>query len=174
MSEGPSTARSAAPSLIASALVRWPMRFLGLMMLAGVAINIANVIGRYLFNAPIFWAEEILVYMMIWAVFIGLPAIVIENAHLRMDLFYAMMGARFRRAIDGLVTAVSLACGVFGVTTSWQVVTLLGSNRQTSVAAGAPMALVHASLLTGFALMLLAVAIGPFLPRAKLPEESGQ
>ena len=170
MSKGP----GAAPALIAAVLVRWPMRFLGLMMLAGVLINIANVIGRYLFNAPIFWAEEILVYMMIWAVFIGLPAIVIENAHLRMDLFYAMMSARLRRAVDWLATVVALVCGWFGVYYSWQVVTLLAANRQTSVAAGAPMALVHASLLTGFALMLLAAAIGPFLPRIKLPGESDQ
>ena len=162
----------AAPALIAAALVRWPMRFLGLMMLAGVVINIANVIGRYVYSAPIFWAEEILVYMMIWAVFIGLPAIVIANAHLRMDLFYAMMSARLRRVVDWLATMVAFACGLFGVYYSWQVVTLLAANRQTSVAAGAPMALVHAALLTGFALMLLAAAIGPFLPKAISPEES--
>ena len=164
----------AAPARIAAALVRWPMRFLGLMMLAGVVINIANVIGRYLYSAPIFWAEEILVYMMIWAVFIGLPAIVINNAHLRMDLFYAMMNPRLRRAVDWLAALVSLACGVFGVYYSWQVVTLLAANRQISVAAGAPMALVHAALPMGFALMLLAVAIGPFLPEAKSPQEPAQ
>ena len=105
----------AAPALIAAALVRWPMRFLGLMMLAGVVINIANVIGRYVYSAPIFWAEEILVYMMIWAVFIGLPAIVIANAHLRMDLFYAMMSARLRRVVDWLATMVAFACGLFCV-----------------------------------------------------------
>ena len=99
------TARAAA--WLAGALTRWPRAFLGLMMLIGVAINIANVIGRYLFNAPLFWAEEVLVYMMIWAVFIGLPAIVVDNAHLRMDLFYNLMGPRLKRAVDGLMTLLA-------------------------------------------------------------------
>ena len=158
------TARAAA--WLAGALTRWPMAFLGLMMLIGVAINIANVIGRYLFNAPLFWAEEVLVYMMIWAVFIGLPAIVVDNAHLRMDLFYNLMGPRLKRAVDGLMTLLALACGGFGVFYSWQVVTLLAANRQTSVASNVPMALVHAGLLIGFALMLLALVVRPFAQAA--------
>ena len=33
---------------------------LGCVMLAGVLLNLANVIGRYAFAKPIFWAEEVL------------------------------------------------------------------------------------------------------------------
>ena len=51
-----------------------------------MAINIANVIGRYVFDAPVSWAEEVLSYMIIWGVFIAVGAITYQGNHLRMDL----------------------------------------------------------------------------------------
>jgi TRAP-type C4-dicarboxylate transport system permease small subunit len=38
--------------------VRAPYLITGVIFLAAAFINIANVIGRYVFSAPIFWAEE--------------------------------------------------------------------------------------------------------------------
>jgi TRAP-type C4-dicarboxylate transport system permease small subunit len=139
-------------------LVRLPMHVLGLVLLAGVGLNLANVVARYVFSAPIFWAEEVLVYAMIWAVFIALPAVTFQNAHLRMDLFYLAMPGRLRWLVDLLCVLIFLACGVFAAFYSYRVVALLGANNQTSVAAGLPMAAVHAALPIGFALMIVAVA----------------
>ena len=51
--------------------VRAPYLITGMIFLAAALINIANVIGRYVFSAPIFWAEEVLVFMVIWAVFLS-------------------------------------------------------------------------------------------------------
>ena len=43
-------------------------------MLVGVAISFANVIARYVFGYALFWAEETLVFLAIWGVFIGVAA----------------------------------------------------------------------------------------------------
>jgi TRAP-type C4-dicarboxylate transport system permease small subunit len=44
---------------------------LGFFLLVGIVINLSNVFNRYILNSAIFWAEEVLVGMSIWGVFIG-------------------------------------------------------------------------------------------------------
>jgi TRAP-type C4-dicarboxylate transport system permease small subunit len=145
------------------------MLVLGVVLLGGVGLNLANVIARYVFSAPIFWAEEVMVYAMIWACFIALPAVTYQNAHLRMDLFYMAMRSRPRRLVDLVTVLIYGACGLFAAYYSYRVVAVLAANSQMSVAAGLPMAAVHAALPIGFALMVVAVAARLACP----PSEAG-
>ena len=55
--------------------VKIPFAICGVLVLTAVAINIANVIGRYVFDAPVSWAEEVMSYGIIWGVFIAVAAI---------------------------------------------------------------------------------------------------
>lgn len=55
---------------------------LGALILAGVGINFANVVGRYVFLKPIIWAEEVLVFIMVWCVMLGATLVTWENQHL--------------------------------------------------------------------------------------------
>ena len=41
----------------------------GTLLVLSVAINFANVIGRYFFSASIYWAEEIMLFLMVGCVF---------------------------------------------------------------------------------------------------------
>lgn len=141
------------------AFVTLPTWILGALMLAEVAINFANVVGRYGFGRPIFWAEEILVFLTIWGVFIGLAAITYNGAHLNMDLFSARIGGRWKLALNALVAAALVACSVFVIVQSYQVVSLFAQAGQVSLAAGVPKAIPHAALLVGFALTVLAVIV---------------
>src|SRR3954451_8393527 len=90
--------------------VRVPYLATGVIFLAAAFINIANVIGRYVFSAPIFWAEEVLVFMVIWAVFLSAIAITFNGGHLSMDLFYAKLKAPWKQIVNGLIVAVFLVC----------------------------------------------------------------
>jgi TRAP-type C4-dicarboxylate transport system permease small subunit len=137
-------------------LPRW---VLGTLMLLGVAINFANVIGRYAFGHALFWAEEMMVFITIWGVFIGLAAITYDGDHLNMDLFSSAIRGPWRFVVNGFVAAAMIACCVFVVLQSYQVVTLFAQTNQVSVAAGVPKAIPHAALLTGFALAALAVVV---------------
>jgi TRAP-type C4-dicarboxylate transport system permease small subunit len=141
------------------AFVTLPNWILGTLMLAGVAINFANVVARYAFGRPFFWAEEILVFLTIWGVFIGLAAISYNGGHLNMDLFSAALRGRLKVALNAVVTLVLLAICVFVIAQSYQVVALFASAGQVSVAAGVPKAIPHAALLAGFALTVLAVVV---------------
>ena len=55
--------------------VSLPRALIATLILVGVAINFANVISRYLFNFALFWAEEAMVFIIVWCVFIGAIAV---------------------------------------------------------------------------------------------------
>jgi TRAP-type C4-dicarboxylate transport system permease small subunit len=137
--------------------VRLPYLITGTLLLVATAINLANVIGRYLFGAAIFWAEEILVFIVIWSVFLTVPSIAYRGDHVSMDLFTARFRPPWRRLVNSAMVVLLIACGVFVVVQSYRVVTLHARMGAVSVAAGVPLAIPHAALLVGFVLTVLAV-----------------
>jgi TRAP-type C4-dicarboxylate transport system permease small subunit len=143
-----------AARLLFVSLPRWIM---GGALIAGLAINLANVIGRYAFGFSLHWAEEVLVYLMIWGVFIGVAAVAYKGEHLNMDLFSSSMGRPWSTIINACMVLILLLCCGFAISQSWKVVSLFVQAGQVSVAAGIPKAIPHAALLVGFSLMLLAV-----------------
>ena len=142
--------------LIFVTLPRWVM---GVVMLAGVAICFSNVVARYLFGHALFWAEEVMVFLMIWGVFLGAAAAAYERAHLNMDLFSNTFRGRAAYALNAALVAVLLAACIFMVVQSWQVVTLFYQSGVRSVSAGVPKWISHSALPVGFALMALAVLV---------------
>jgi C4-dicarboxylate transporter DctQ subunit len=130
---------------------------MGILMLAGVAICFSNVVARYLFGYALFWAEEVMVFLIIWGVFIGVGAAAYERAHLNMDLFSNSFKGSVLAFLNALLVAVLLACCVFMIVQSWQVVTLFYQGGVTSVSAGVPKWIAHLALPVGFALLAVAV-----------------
>ena len=139
--------------------VKIPYFIMGWLILIGVAINFSNVISRYVFGNALFWVEEILVFMVIWSVFIGIVSIAYNGAHLKMDLVSGHIGNPWKSIINGIMITAFILCCAFVILQSYQVVSLMGKLGQVSVAASVPMIIPHAALLVGFALMILAVII---------------
>jgi C4-dicarboxylate transporter DctQ subunit len=136
-----------------------PRWILGAIMLVGVAICFANVVSRYVFGAAIFWAEEVLVFLTIWGVFIGTAAAAYDGAHLNMDLFQRLVRGRARTALNLVVALVIVVCCAFAAWQSLTVVKLFLAGGQVTVAAQLPKAIPHAALLAGFTLTALAVVV---------------
>jgi TRAP-type C4-dicarboxylate transport system permease small subunit len=141
------------------ALVTVAEAVLGALMLVGVCITFANVIGRYVFGTAIYWAEEILVFIVIWGVFVGLIVLTYKGEYLSMDLFTAHLRGRARFALDLLVTAVLVACCAYAAWQSWQVLSLFIQTDQRTVSAGIPKAIPHAALLVGLTLVPVAALL---------------
>jgi TRAP-type C4-dicarboxylate transport system permease small subunit len=130
---------------------------LGAMMIVGVFLNLANVIGRYVFLKPIIWAEEILTYGMVWVVMLGATLVTWRGSHLKMDAIYDLMPSTLKRFINALINLTLLALSGFVVVQSYTFVSFLARVDQRSVAAEIPMALVHGSVLVGFSFVILVV-----------------
>ena len=134
-----------------------PRFALGTLISIGVVINVANVAGRYLFNSPIIWAEEILVFIMIACVFLGAILVTWEGQHIRMDLFSSRVGQPWRRIIRVLDTLVFVLVCLFVVRHSYNFVQLLYETGQRTVVARLPAWLMHGAILAGFTGMALVV-----------------
>lgn len=136
-----------------------PTWLLGTLMLVAVAINFANVIGRYAFGYAIFWAEEVMVFITIWSVFIGFVAITFNGDHLNMDLLSSRVRGGARVVLNAITVFAFVVCCGFVVLQSWKVVSLFAQSGAVSVSAGIPKAIPHAALLFGFAAGALAALV---------------
>lgn len=137
--------------------VTLPHWLMGCLMLGGVAICCANVVARYFFGLAIFWAEEVMVFLVIWGVFLALIAASYERAHLNMDLFSNSFTGRAKTAFNALAVVGLLLCCGFMAVQSWKVVGLQYQAGAVSVSAGVPRWIPNAALLVGFSFAGLAV-----------------
>ena len=125
------------------------MGFLGGMVL----LTFTDVIGRRLFNTPVFGAHDITEHLMAVIVFSGLPLLTARRAHLSIDLFDSWLLRRQWRVwhyiVNGLIASVlGLIAFEFAVS-----VGEAESMREVSQALGIPRAWMYAylSLTSGLA-----------------------
>jgi len=129
---------------------RLPRLMIGLLLFLAVAINIANVIARYLFHAPLIWAEEILTFIMIWSVFTGIILVSGRQEHLKMDLVAVAFPKGFTRRMSLIIEVVTVIVCAVMVVASTQVLIALGSYDQRSIVAEIPMVVPHFAIPLGF------------------------
>lgn len=122
----------------------------GALMLGAVGVNLANIVGRYVFARPFIWAEEIMQFLDVWAVMLGAAVIAREASHLRMDALHHLASPRVRRALDLLTDVVTFAVVVYVALQSVDMIRMLTRTAQRSVIAGVPMNLMYAAILVGF------------------------
>jgi TRAP-type C4-dicarboxylate transport system permease small subunit len=167
MTEGhsPAPARPAEPptpqatSPIQLILVKIPHVICGVLLLAAIAINVSNVIGRYVFSAPLNWAEEVMIYIVVWGVFISLGSITYQGLHLRMDLLVMTASRKLRMLLGGLTVILMIVCATFVMVQTTKIVQLYLGTGETSMGAKVPLVYPHSALLLGFFLVVVAALI---------------
>ena len=131
-------------------------RFLiGLLGAMAMLIGLVQVIGRYV--APryaISWAEEVIVYLIVWCIMLAASQLVRTDAHVRPDLVLRAVSPRLQRWMEvaNCVAAIVFCVGLawYGwsiVATSWQLDERSSSDLQF------PMWLYSAAVPTGALLM---------------------
>jgi TRAP-type C4-dicarboxylate transport system permease small subunit len=123
------------------------------LLAASVAINFANIIGRYFFSVSIQWAEEIMLFLMIGCVFLGSGAVGWSRRQIRMDAFVALLPPTMRQFLEVIVELVEIATCFFLAALAWPVVSMLAELDQRSQAANFPLVIPQAMMPIGFLLM---------------------
>ena len=131
----------------------------GILFLIAAALNIINVIARYVFSNPIFWAEEILIFIIIWGVFLVAGSITYRGGHLNMDLIYSKMSPRWKSAVNIAIALTLIGCTVYTAMQSWTVVMLHYRNHGVTACTDIPLIFPHMALLFGFSFMALAAMV---------------
>ena len=80
------------------------------LLTAIVALTFTDVVGRRLFNTPVFGANDITEHLMAVIIFAGLPLLTAQRGHLSIDLFdHWLLQPKWRfwhKAVDVLIAAV--------------------------------------------------------------------
>jgi len=143
--------------------VRWLLAvtrsLAGVCLLGSVAINFANIIGRYFFAVSIPWAEEIMLFLMVGCVFTGCCAVAWDGRQIRMDVVVSMLPAKVRDLLNLLSELVMIATAACVTVFSWPVVSQLAAFDERSQAANFPLVIPQAMVPIGYTLMALLVAI---------------
>jgi TRAP-type C4-dicarboxylate transport system permease small subunit len=131
----------------------------GICLLGSVAINFANIIGRYFFAVSIPWAEEIMLFLMVGCVFTGCCAVAWEGRQIRMDVVVSMLPDKAREFLALLSELVMIATAAAVTVFASPVIAKLAEYDQRSQAADFPLVIPQAMLPIGYSLMALLVAI---------------
>jgi TRAP-type C4-dicarboxylate transport system permease small subunit len=104
--------------------IRWPTRiakgiidaamFLANICLAGMLILVClNVILRYVFGQPIYWGDEVMIYLMILMVFLGFGYMLIENRHVRMTAIMECLSVRTQNIMWVVISLLGIGYFIF-------------------------------------------------------------
>ena len=97
-------------------------RILALGFIVAVALNFANVLGRYLFDRSITGADEVQIYVMVCMAFLGAVTVTWRRMHLRMAVLVHMLPTVYRRAISMAERLITAALACFVSVFSWKYV----------------------------------------------------
>jgi TRAP-type C4-dicarboxylate transport system permease small subunit len=147
-----------------------PRAAIGVIILAAIAINFANILGRYAFLAPLAWAEEVLSFLVIWGVCLGASAVTYDNRHHDKDLLAGRFPAAIRGALEILKLLTLVGFCAFTAANAWTIVGLMARNGQVSITAGVPMTIPYAAFVAGFALIVAAAIAGALERRLRSSE----
>jgi TRAP-type C4-dicarboxylate transport system permease small subunit len=139
--------------------IKIPHVLAGTLFLIAVVLNFTNVIGRYVFGMPVFWAEETLTFLVIWIVFLVAGSITYRGAHLNMDLVYSRMPSILKRVVNIAILLALIVCTTFTAVQSWKVVALHYRNHGVTAGTDIPLVIPHSALLFGFSFMALAAIV---------------
>ena len=127
--------------------------FIGAALAFSSLLLFLNVVLRYVFLAPISWAEELALYLMVWIVFVGGSVAVRSRGHMAIDLLPLVLSPGNRRRLAIFVALLTLAFFAVFFWYSGQHVLRIQSSGQTTPVMGAPMWLTYLALPVGSLLM---------------------
>ncbi len=128
------------------------------LMLVAVALNFANIIGRYVFFAPIASAEEIMLFLLVGTVFLGNSVVGWEGKQIRMDVILQALPDAVRHWLEVIADLATIAVSLILIWLAWPVITMLAEFDQRSEAADIPLVIPQALVPVGLGLMALLVA----------------
>lgn len=82
-----------------------------------VVLVVYEVISRYVFNAPTLWTQDLCIYLLVWAAFLGLAPAERAGEHIRIDLAINRLKPPQRRRLE---IATCLAVAGFAALAAWK------------------------------------------------------
>jgi C4-dicarboxylate transporter DctQ subunit len=147
-------------------------------LLVIIVINAVNIVMRYFFFSALSWAEEAMLYLMIFGVYSGAVSVAWQQAHIRIDAILDFAPPARRRVLEIISTLVMAAVLIPVVMASYRVTSLLFEFEQTSDALHLPIwipqSVIPVSLTLIVVMALLRIAVGPAPRLGEIQNQHGQ
>jgi TRAP-type C4-dicarboxylate transport system permease small subunit len=124
-----------------------------------VAINGANVVGRYCFGQPLPWAEELMLYLMIFVVFIGAAIATWRGAHIGIDALVTRLPPGLQIAAHVAMSLLAIAILLTIANAGYTTVSMLYAFDQRSDALEWPMWIPQSFVVLGLVLSAALIAL---------------
>jgi TRAP-type C4-dicarboxylate transport system permease small subunit len=128
-------------------------------LLVAVALNLANIVGRYIFFSPIASAEEVMLFLFVGTVFLGNSYVGWKGRQIRMDVLLHALPARWRRWLDLVADLAVIVVSIVIIVVGWPAIEMLAEFDQRSQVAEIPLVLPQALIPIGLGLNALFVAV---------------
>lgn len=106
-------------AVLSAGINQWVERFCALLLAVLIVDVWIGVFGRYVFELPVTWAEELARYLMIWAALIAVSCGVARREHVAVTELLHRLPKKLQRqlglVIDALAFAFFAFLGYFGV-----------------------------------------------------------
>ena len=86
-----------------------------IILAAGFALLLLQVLSRYVFNIPLIWTSELASISFTWLVFWGAIGACGENSLVRMGLIYDQLDYRLKSWVDRIGAGVLIAVSVLAI-----------------------------------------------------------
>jgi C4-dicarboxylate transporter DctQ subunit len=131
---------------------------LGIMFLVGAL----EVLSRNLVGKSFYWAQELIIIMLVWEVFIG-AAYIFNTSHLiSVDILYEKLGERGKKVLDIINDIVIMIIALIVLRFGWKYMLMQGNL--TTTALHVPQSIYTIPMIISFASMMI-VIIRRFIKR---------
>jgi TRAP-type C4-dicarboxylate transport system permease small subunit len=89
-------------------VARVPAVIAGTALAILVGITVLSVITRYLFDAPLYWLEEVSGLLIIWIIMVGAIPTERDGQHLTIPMLTDLLPRRLGAAVEVAVTTLSI------------------------------------------------------------------
>jgi len=79
------------------------------MLVVASALGMFQIITRFVLEQPAEWSEILIRLALIWMIFLGIPTAFRQGAMVSVDVLYRWSPPKFRRFLDWMVAAASMA-----------------------------------------------------------------
>ncbi len=141
------------------------------------AIMMAQVVLRYFFSAPLFWAEEMSVQLLVFITLLGMSLLVRGRQLVAIDLLAQRLPPRPARVLQGLLAAVMLALLACLAWLGWQWVGRADVRMELGATTRLPHWYSYSAFPAAFALMAwhqLAALLRVWQPLPAAPAGTGR
>lgn len=120
----------------------------------------AQVFFRYVVNYSISWSQDLLTYMFIWSVFIGISLAIKKRKHIKVELAYILLSKEkqfYLKVLSNLFFIIF--CGIICYFSLQKIYKLIFVNPQISESTGLQMWIIQLAVPLGFLLSIYRLVI---------------